>query len=235
MAYCVNCGVELAPGEPRCPLCGVTSYNPLEEQPADAARPYPSHVERLNKRIDRRYTAMFLSLLLFIPLFISAFCDLMLSGGLTWSVYVLGALGLVFVWCLLPFFFRRRRIPKVVLADGLAAAGFLFLVAYVTDGKWFFTLGLPLTVVATAYAWLLIDMYARERPKSPLRRAGIVMLASGFVAVLVEYSLMLYHGKFTLPRWSVYAFVPCLILCACLFVLDRRDNLKTELERRFFI
>ena len=30
MSYCVNCGVELAPSEKRCPLCGVEVVNPAK-------------------------------------------------------------------------------------------------------------------------------------------------------------------------------------------------------------
>ena len=235
LAYCVNCGVELAPGEPRCPLCGIVSVNPLEEQQTDAARPYPSHVERLNKRIDRRYTAMFLSLLLFIPLFVCAFCDLLFCGGLSWSVYVLGGLGLVFVWFLLPFFFRRRRLLKILLSDGLAAAGMLLLIERMSGGNWFLRLGLPLAVIGTAFAYLLLSMLRADLPLSPFKRAGIALFGAGFVPVLIEGALMLYRGALTLPRWSPYAFFPCAVLGACLFLLDKRAALKEQLERRFFV
>ena len=36
MAYCPNCGVELAPSEARCPLCGAPA-----PQPPGAGKPYP--------------------------------------------------------------------------------------------------------------------------------------------------------------------------------------------------
>ena len=66
MSYCVNCGVELEKSEQRCPLCGVEVINPAEPFDFTDVRPYPKHVERLNARIDRRYTATFLSLLLLV-------------------------------------------------------------------------------------------------------------------------------------------------------------------------
>ena len=41
MAYCVHCGVKLAPSETKCPLCGVPALDPLEKREEIAARPYP--------------------------------------------------------------------------------------------------------------------------------------------------------------------------------------------------
>ena len=38
--YCVKCGVELADGESKCPLCGTTAYHP-DVPVTDAKPPYP--------------------------------------------------------------------------------------------------------------------------------------------------------------------------------------------------
>ncbi|MDO4572874.1 MAG: DUF6320 domain-containing protein [Clostridia bacterium] len=236
MAYCVNCGVELQKGEPRCPLCGIESVNPLEElSEAGRARPYPLHVETLNRRIDRRYTAMFLSLLLLIPLFVCAFCDLMIDGRLSWSAYVLGGLGLSFVWFLLPFFLRRRRLVTCVLLDGAAAAGMLVIIERMTGGAWFLTLGLPLTVLATLLGLLAAWLLSPGLRWSGLMRAGVGVCCLGVFIVLVEGALMLYHAAFGPPRWSMYAFFPCLVIGAGLLLLDHRADMKEELRRRFFV
>lgn len=235
MAYCVNCGVELQKGEPRCPLCGVESRNPLE--PAEGSggvRPYPLHVETLNRRIDRRYTAIFISLLL-IPLCICAFCDLIADGRLSWSAYVLGGLGLVFVWFLLPAFFKRRRAIKCVLLDGLAAAGMLRIVEFMTGGAWFWTLGLPLTLISMLFASMLVGLFSKKCRLSPLVRAGLGAIGAGLYTVLIEGALMLHAGALYPPRWSGYSFIPCLVLGVALMLLDRRADAKEQLRRRFFI
>ena len=90
MSYCVNCGVELQKSEPRCPLCGTEVINPNEPREEKPARPYPSHVEHLDKTVDRRYIASFISLLLLIPLFTVMLANILVSGKLSWSYYVLG-------------------------------------------------------------------------------------------------------------------------------------------------
>lgn len=236
MAYCVNCGVELQRGEPRCPLCGIESVNPYEPAvEAGGQRPYPLHVESLNRRIDRRYTTMFVSLLLLIPLFVCAFCDLMIDGGLSWSAYVLGGLGVVFVWFLLPTFFARRRALKCILFDGAAAAGMLILIERMTEGHWFLTLGLPLVLFSMALALLIAGLCSPRLRWSPLVRGAAGVCGFGLVVVAIEYAIMLYNGVFTAPKWSAYAFFPLLVVSAALLLLNRRAGVKEQLKRRFFI
>ena len=236
MAYCVNCGVELQTGEPRCPLCGIESVNPLETGgQGNGARPYPRHVESLNRHIDRRYTAACVSLALLIPLFICAFCDLAANSRLTWSVYVLGGLGVAFVWILLPFFFVRRSAIACVLWDAAAAAGMLLLTERLMDDRWFLTLGLPLTGFAAAFALLGVGLCSKRLSWSALQRMALGAIGLGALTVLVECILMLHSGAFTLPRWSAYAFFPLLIIGGALLLLDRREGLKEQIRRRFFI
>ncbi len=236
MAYCVNCGVELQKGEPCCPLCGVKSVNPLEDASTEScARPYPLHVESLSRRIDRRYTAIFASLILLIPLFVCFFCNLMVDGRLSWSAYVLGGLGLVFVWCLLPFFLAKRRALKCVLFDGAAAAGMLLIIERMSQGHWFLRLGLPLTLIGTALAMLIVGLCSPRLRWSVLVRIGLAVVGAGLGTVLVEGALMLYRGAFCVPKWSGYSFIPCLVTGAALVLLSRRKDAKAELERRFFI
>ncbi len=236
MAYCVNCGIELQKGEPRCPLCGIESHNPLEPAvEAGGQRPYPLHVESLNRRIDRRYTTMFISLLLLIPLFVCAFCDLMIDGRLSWSAYVLGGLGVFFVWFLLPSFFARRRALKCILFDGAAAAGMLIIVERMTEGHWFLTLGLPLVILSMALGLLIVWLCSPRRTWSPLVRTALGAFCLGLFIVGIEYAIMFYHDAFTMPKWSAYAFFPLLVIGAVLLVFDRRAGAKEQLKRRFFI
>ena len=128
MSYCVNCGVELQKSEPRCPLCGTEVINPNEiageERPA---RPYPSHVEHLDKSVDRRYIASFISLLLLIPLFTVMLANILVSKQLTWSYYVLGGELVLFTVFLLPII---ARMPKILYAviDAAAISVLLLLI-----------------------------------------------------------------------------------------------------------
>ena len=71
--YCVKCGVELADGESKCPLCGTTAYHP-DVPVTDAKPPYPSYV-RPSMRVNHR-GVMFLVTMIYVMLILQLIiCD----------------------------------------------------------------------------------------------------------------------------------------------------------------
>ena len=236
MSYCVNCGVELEKSEQRCPLCGVEVVNPAESFDENAVvRPYPKHVERLNARIDRRYAATFLSLLLLIPVFVCIFTNMVTSGTISWSLYVLGGALVLFAWLLLPLLLNRRNVYACVLIDGLAAALFLLGVELITDESWFFSLGLPLAVWVTLYALIIAWLSVRENKRDLFVKLAIALAVSGALVVFIECTVNFYRHLPLWPRWSAYALFPCLVLSVIVLLLNKRAKLKSELKRRFYV
>ena len=223
MSYCVNCGVELQKGERKCPLCGVEVVNPREPWTEETApsRPYPAHVERLNARIDRHYAATFCSLLLLIPLFVSMFTNMLISGALTWSLYVAGGLLVVFVCVFLPMLFKKRRVYLFVLLDGASVALLLLLIEHLSEQQWFLTLGLPLCCIATLLTLLIAFLCAPKRSMDGLVRAAVALAGLGATVVLIECAVRFYLGMSPVPRWSVYALFPCLVIAAGMLLLKR--------------
>lgn len=235
MSYCVNCGVELEKSEQRCPLCGVEVINPAEPFDFTDVRPYPKHVERLNARIDRRYTATFLSLLLLIPVSVCIFTNMLTGGTISWSLYVMGGALLLFCFLLLPLLLERRNVYGCLLIDGAATALFLLGVERITGKSWFFTLGLPLVTLATLYGFLIVWLCMRKNKREPFIKLAIALAAMGVLVVLVECTIHFYQGASLLPRWSEYALIPCLVLSVILLLLNKRAKLKSELRRRFYV
>lgn len=235
MSYCVNCGVELDRSEQRCPLCGVEAVNPAEPFDRTAPRPYPARIERINVRVNRRYTALFISLLLLIPVFVTVFSDALTSGGISWSAYVVGGALVLFTWLLLPMLLQRPNPYLCVLCDGLAALLFLLLIELITKKSWFLRLGLPLALLATGYALLITFLCDEKRTMELFLRVAAALTGAGFAVVGVECAVRLYREAFTWPHWSLYALFPCLVLSAVLLVLNRRERFKSELKRRFYI
>lgn len=236
MSYCVNCGVELEKSEQRCPLCGVEVVNPAEPyDETTVVRPYPKHVERLNARIDRRYTAIFLSLLLLIPVFICIFTNVLTAGTISWSLYVLGGALVLFAWLLLPLMLNHRNVYVCVAVDGLAAAMFLLGVERIAQQSWFLRLGLPLAAIATLYALLLAWLCRRKNKRELFIKAAIALAASGVAVVLVECTIDFYRGLPLWPHWSAYALFPCVVLAVLVVLLNKRAKLKSELRRRFYV
>lgn len=236
MSYCVNCGVELEKSEPSCPLCGVEVVNPAETRDEnDVIRPYPKHIERLDTRVDRRYTAAFLSLLLLIPVFICIFTNMITAGTISWSLYVLGGALLLFAWLLLPLLLNRRNVFLCLTIDGLAVGLFLWGVEMITDANWFLRLGLPLTLSVTLYAFVLGWLCLRRNKRDLFVKMAIAFAVSGVLVVLIEQIINRYIGGSIWPRWSVYALFPCLVLSVILLLLNKRAKFKSELKRRFYI
>lgn len=235
MSYCVNCGVELDKSEPRCPLCGTEVINPAALQEEKPARPYSSHVEHLDRRIDRRYIASFVSLLLLIPLFTSMLTNIMANGRLSWSYYVLGAELIAFAVLLLPMIAHMARILYIVI-DAVAIGVFLLLIKVMNQGDWdwLLLLGLPITGLAALFSWFIAWM-ASPKCKLPLLvRFTFTLTTIGLLVVGIEFFIGLYHHVVAWPQWSLYVLFPCLVLGSALLLLNRRARLKAEIHKRFY-
>ena len=236
MSYCVNCGVELQKSEPRCPLCGTEVINPNdiagEERPA---RPYPSHVEHLDKSVDRRYIASFISLLLLIPLFTVMLANILVSKQLTWSYYVLGGELVLFTVLLLPMI---ARLPKVlyVVIDAAAVGVLLLLIQIIAQGDWgwLLLLGLPIIGVAALMCWFFTTLASPKCRLPVLVRFSFALACVGLFVVAVEFFIGLYRHAIAWPTWSLYVLFPCLVLSSSLLLLNRRARVKEEIRKRFY-
>lgn len=235
MSYCVNCGVELQKSEPRCPLCGTEVVNPNDASEEKPARPYPSHVEHLDRSVDRRYIASFISLLLLIPLFTVMLANVLVSGKLTWSYYVLGGELVLFSVFLLPMI---ARMPKILYAvvDAAAISVLLLLIQVISQGDWgwFLLLGLPITVLTSVMCWFFSVMAAPGFRLPILVRFSLALTCVGVLVVLIEFLLGLYRHLVAWPTWSLYVLFPCLVLSSSLLLLNRRARVKEEIRKRFY-
>ena len=233
MSYCVNCGVELANSEKRCPLCQTEVVNPkaLWQEPTE--RPYSCHVDTIMKRIDRRYFATLAGLLLTIPCIITVLLDIISGGGLTWAAYVIGAVAVIYVMVLLPFFFRKYHAVIFLGADCAAVLLYLLFIETVNGGHWFMGLGLPLTVAASACLLVLALLFTKAE-MSALVKSGAVMIATGLFLVCAEVIISAFaYGEIRFA-WSLYALIPCSVVGVALLVLEHRKNFKERIRRRLF-
>ena len=236
MSYCVNCGVELEKSEPRCPLCGTEVVNPSAPQEEKPVRPYPSHVEHLDRRLDRRYIASFISLLLLIPLFTVMLTNIMVSGKLTWSYYVIGGELVAFTVFLLPMI-ATNMIRLLYIVIDAAAVGVLLLLIRImnqSDWSWLLLLGLPVTGFAALFAWFLSWMTSKKCRLPVLVRASLALAGIGLLIVCIEFFIGLYRHAIAWPGWSLYVLFPCLVLGSALLLLNRRARLKAEIRKRFY-
>ena len=97
MSYCVNCGVELDETASFCPLCHTPVYNP--NQPVNEAAPKPFPTERKEVPPSSKLPiAILISTVLASVAVCCGILNLFLKTQHTWSLYVIGAAIMLWIW-----------------------------------------------------------------------------------------------------------------------------------------
>ncbi len=231
MSYCVNCGVELAPSEKHCPLCGVEVMNPADPWREPSKRPYPKTLEKVIERVDRRYGAGLVSILLLIPLLVSVLTNMLTDPRSPWSLYVAGALICIFVIVLLPLVLGGKHLFVSLAADFAAVTLYVLMICLLTGGNWFFRLGLPLCF--SVFAAVFVCAFTVGHVRAPLVQCAVIVTVAGLLTVAVEGSIALYLAL-RFPSWSLLALVPCLMISALLMYIESHNRLKDQIKRRLF-
>ena len=230
--YCIHCGVKLADTEKQCPLCGTRVYHP-DFPLAEAPPLYPSH--RLpTPQVAPRTAQIILTTIFLLPLLITLLCDLRITGAVTWSGYVIGALIMSYVILVLPFWFRNPN-PVIFVACGFAAVGlYVLYINQATDGNWFLTFAFPLIgylgLVTTAVVALL--RYVRA---GRLYIFGGANIALGLFMPLMEYLICITFQRPRFTAWSLYPLIALVLLGAMLVFLGINKTARATMERKFFI
>lgn len=230
--YCVNCGVKLADSEEQCPLCGTDVFHPAISRP-EGTPLYPrEHQPEL--QVSRTGARIITLALFLLPILICLQCDLLISGTVSWSGYVAGSLGVVYVIAVLPSWFRKPN-PVIFVPCGFAAVGvFLLYISLVTQGGWFMSFAFPVTggicLIVTAVVTLL--RYVRK---------GILFILGGAIAALggfmplVEFLLVVTFPAIEFHWWSLYPLTALVILGGTLIFLGICKPARETMERKLFV
>ena len=235
MSYCVNCGVELEKSEKFCPLCKTEVINPREPWREPRNRPYPKQIETIAHQIDRRFFGVLATLVLMIPVLVTVICNLLLTGSVTWSGYVIGAIGLLFVVFVLPYFFKNPHPFWYALVDCLCVLGFLWLVETVSQTRWFWSLGMPISLTVSAMVVGITALFTCKKRVPMLTRVAAVFFGLGLLCVLIELFINNAAGESLVPVWSLFCVIPCVILGLIALVLQAKKDLLEQIRRRLFI
>lgn len=235
MSYCVNCGVELEKTERICPLCGVEVNNPREPHAPFEVRPYPTRLDPVNAKINRRFIAAILSIALAFPVILSIVVNLVYSGHVGWSLYVAGSLAMFWVWLVPPFLWRRSEFLRIVAPDLLAVLLFLFLIyAMNPRQEWFRLLALPLVLLSSLLILLIGWLISSHRLRG-FYIPAVIIAASGSVVPAIEILTERFAvGSFKVD-WSLYVLIPGLAVSAVLIAIARRQSVREEIHKRLHI
>ncbi len=235
MAYCVNCGVELAASEKRCPLCGIKVIRPegMEEEKSTSTL-YPPDIPSVHMGFRELLPA--LAVLLLIPILICVICDMLITQKLTWSTYVISAMMLAYVYIFTPFMFKKKRSVLYISSCTLATLLFLFFLSekVTTATKWFSPLGLPICLSAGILLILLMLVFEKVKNKKLIKAASIFFAVALFT-VLINIFVNMFFKMQNIVSWSLYSATPCVIIGIVLLMIDRNTRIKAEAKRRFFI
>ena len=203
--YCVNCGVELADSETVCPLCGTRVFHP-DLPRKQAPSPYPADPHGKPEEVNRSGILFVMTMLALLPAVICLLCDWRINGGIVWSGYAAGAIGLLYVLIVLPMWFSHPNpvvfVPVDFAAIGLLLTAVVALVRYVHAG----------------YLYIF----------------GGALLLSGGLAVLIEFLINVTFGIHKALLWSIYPLAAGVILGGMLLVIAICKPLRKSLHRKFF-
>jgi hypothetical protein len=234
MSYCVECGVKLAAGEPKCPLCHTPVNNPNCPVCDVEASSHPQAIEEAISRLDRRYARRLSLIFLMIPIAIVLLIDF-LSGSNGWSAYVVGALVMSYCFFVVPLLYRSPRPYPYIMVDVLALLGFLLLIARMgNDYSWYLRLVLPLICLLGVMTLLALVVIRRLELKRLYRMALMVALVA-LTAIGLEIIIDLYAWGQMHLGWSIYAGIPLGVIAIMLAGLEQNKLLKEEVRKRLFM
>ncbi|MDD6246527.1 MAG: DUF6320 domain-containing protein [Firmicutes bacterium] len=231
--YCVKCGAELADSEKKCPLCGTTVFHP--ELPRTLADPpFPPDRRIRPEDVNRSGVLFVLTVLALLPAVICLLCDWRINGGIVWSGYASGAIGLLYVLTILPLWFRHPNPVIFVPVDFIAIGLYLLYVDLATGGHWFLSFAFPVTgaigLLVSAMVALTHYLHAGY-----LYIYGGGLILGGGLAVLIEFLINLTFHVHQTFFWSFYPLAAGVILGLMLIVIAICKPLRESLRRKFFL
>ncbi len=230
--YCVKCGVELADSENKCPLCNTPVYYPGREASKEE-RPYPKHIKTKDE-LGKRGIYFVLSCLLLIAAIVSFACDISIHYDVVFAGYVLGGIVLVYVFFILPRWFKKASPAIFIPADFAAVGLYLAYVNYNTGGKWFLGFALPiLGAAALIFSTAAVLVYYLRC--GYLYIYGGTSIAIGLFTVLIEFLLYKNFGAYEKFYWSVYPALTLTIMGIMLIVIEIVPPFKESLKKIFAI
>lgn len=203
--FCKNCGVELEPDMEVCPLCGEPLQGAPRHTPASALQ--TDYLTTPPGKTQRKFTWEIISIILGSGILAACIVDVITSGRITWSEYMMSA-GLV-IFCYTSVLSLWNKNILIELAGGfLLSAVCLLVLDWVTGGiNWALRLAVPLLLSITVIGIAFIHIIRIAGYK------GINLIAYAFLgAALICFCT---EGVLSCYRNGVWHFSWSAIVAAC--------------------
>ena len=234
MSYCVNCGVELESSLQECPLCHTPVINPKEADRDIPPSPYPADKGQVEV-VKRKDLGILLSVVLTATSVTCLLLNLLVFDHSLWSLLVIGICICLFVFTFPAVYYSKTPIYVSLLADGVAVAVYLYMIAYLTPSTdWFWQLGLPIVMLVTL-CMELFTFLLKKIPFSVLSGALCLFIEIPLFCAALE--LMIRKMLFAPLRltWSAVVLTVCAIIDVALITILVKKRLRNEVRRRLHI
>jgi hypothetical protein len=235
MSYCVECGVKLGEAEEKCPLCGTVVQNPVHPYSPRTPKPFPVRTPEQNLQIDRRYLLGLISMAMLLPAGLCMLINLLIAGRLTWSLYPVGALVLLFVALAVPILVKKHRIYITITMNSLVLLGYLKMVELLSGSMgWFSPVVFPVIIMA-ALMVLGITASIRQHLIRELAIPATILAVISLLSLTVELLVSSQMLKQLHVVWSPFVMLPCSFIALMLYLIQSHQPLRDELKKRLHI
>lgn len=230
--YCINCGIELSPGQAICPICKTKVCHPdFPAQQALAtypARPFQS--EAYNRRGLVFVLTVIWALLTVLPVGL----EWMLFKEINWSGYVTGGLALAYLLFLLPAWFQNPN-PVIFVPCDFAGIGlYLLYVNFAVGGNWFMSFAFPVIVYLAAIITATCALLRYLR-RGRLYIIGGGLIALGIFSVYLEFFIYYTFEAISFVFWSLFPLVAFVLLGLMLITVGIVKPFKESLRKYFYM
>lgn len=234
MSYCVNCGVELDATASFCPLCHTPVVNP--NQPVDGASPSPFPTQRGEVApVSKWELALLLSAMMASVAVCCALLNIFLPAERTWSLYVIGAAAMLWLWLVPPLLARGMHLLLRLLLDIAAVALYVYLISVdLNGGDWYLGLAAPIILWGGAIL-LLLGLVLRVYRRSALTTLTILIGSIGVFVFGMEFFVDRWLHQLWSPSWSLVVLTICIGMVIPLIIIRRVPALREEARRRFHL
>ena len=234
MSYCVHCGVELDATASFCPLCHTRVLDP--GQPVDTVSPKPFPTRRGEVApAAKQEVALLITAMLASVAVCCGVLNLFLRADRTWSLYVIGAAAMLWLWLVPPLLARGMHLLLRLLLDIAAVALYVYLISVdLNGGDWYLGLAAPIILWGGAIL-LLLGLVLRVYRRTALTTLTILIGSIGVFVFGMEFFVDRWLHQLWSPSWSLVVLTICIGMVIPLIIIRRVPALREEARRRFHL
>ncbi len=234
MPYCVHCGVELDATAAFCPLCHTKVLDLSQLPDPAAAQPFPTQRGEVAP-VAKQELALLITAMLACVAACCGILNLFLRPDRGWSLYVIGAAVMLWLWIVPPLLARGMHLLLRLLVDVVAVGLYIYLISVDLDGKaWFWGLAAPIILWGGAVL-LLLGLVLRVYRRSVITTLTILIGSLGVFLFGVEYLIDHWLCAAWEPSWSLVVLTICVGLVIPLIIVRRIPSLREEARKRFHL